>query len=273
VPQCAHAQLVLGAPPQCPHQWHQALPHHRFTDAEPTTAVPEPATSAPEKRVRWADSYLPTVLPTLTSVPFTRACQESSPQIAEAVQERMLEAPITISQRELLTTSPDVRAQWHTFQTTLKSADKLTTASARRHAMQGDVADTDADATTNDYSYEAVSLRFKEAREASRALWHWQEVDTTARREKDTGRDALADSFSLADTFLLDSAPQDLHVRASVNTAQVVCLHSKFPPLLQNIDADFSKMQKVLSNRILPTFKRYAIGTEPAHERREAAKV
>lgn len=88
------------------------LPHHRFTDAEPTTAVPEPATSAPEKRVRWADSYLPTVLPTPTSVPlaFTRACQESSPRIAEAVQERMLEAPIIISQRELLTISPDVRA-------------------------------------------------------------------------------------------------------------------------------------------------------------------
>lgn len=46
------------------------------------------------------------------------------------------------------------------------------------------------------------------------------------RREKDTGRDALADtlsfadSFSLADSFLVDSAPQDLHVRASVNTAQ-----------------------------------------------------
>ena len=40
--------------------------------------------------------------------------------------------------------------------------------------------------------------------------------------------------------------------------------------LLQNIDADFSRMQQVLSNRILPAFKRYSIGTEPA---REAAKV
>jgi len=40
--------------------------------------------------------------------------------------------------------------------------------------------------------------------------------------------------------------------------------------LLQDIDADFSKMQQVLSDRILPAFKRYSIGTEPA---REAAKV
>jgi DASH complex subunit ASK1 len=40
--------------------------------------------------------------------------------------------------------------------------------------------------------------------------------------------------------------------------------------LLQDIDANFSKMQQVLSNRILPAFKRYSIGTEPA---REAAKV
>ncbi|KAI0275487.1 hypothetical protein BC834DRAFT_52771 [Gloeopeniophorella convolvens] len=38
---------------------------------------------------------------------------------------------------------------------------------------------------------------------------------------------------------------------------------------LQDIDADFSKMQQVLSNRILPAFKRYSIGTEPV---REAAK-
>ncbi|KAI0279408.1 hypothetical protein BGY98DRAFT_933197 [Russula aff. rugulosa BPL654] len=38
---------------------------------------------------------------------------------------------------------------------------------------------------------------------------------------------------------------------------------------LQDIDANFSKMQQVLSNRILPAFKRYSIGTEPA---REAAK-
>ena len=39
---------------------------------------------------------------------------------------------------------------------------------------------------------------------------------------------------------------------------------------LQDIDANFSRMQQVLSNRILPAFKRYSIGTEPV---REAAKV
>lgn len=48
----------------------------------------------------------------------------------------------------------------------------------------------------------------------------------------------------------------------------VLILSSRF--LLQDIDANFSKMQQVLSNRILPAFKRYSIGTEPA---REAAKV
>ena len=40
--------------------------------------------------------------------------------------------------------------------------------------------------------------------------------------------------------------------------------------MIKDIDANFSKMQQVLSNRILPAFKRFAIGTEPV---REAAKV
>ena len=40
--------------------------------------------------------------------------------------------------------------------------------------------------------------------------------------------------------------------------------------MIKDIDANFSKMQQVLSNRILPSFKRFAIGTEPV---REAAKV
>jgi len=50
----------------------------------------------------------------------------------------------------------------------------------------------------------------------------------------------------------------------------VSIVHGTSSPLLQDIDAEFSKMQKVLSNRILPAFKRYSIGTEPV---REAAKV
>ncbi|EJF63269.1 hypothetical protein DICSQDRAFT_102405 [Dichomitus squalens LYAD-421 SS1] len=38
---------------------------------------------------------------------------------------------------------------------------------------------------------------------------------------------------------------------------------------LQNIDANFSKIQHVMANRILPAVKRYAVGTQPV---REAAK-
>ncbi|EKM61691.1 uncharacterized protein PHACADRAFT_204861 [Phanerochaete carnosa HHB-10118-sp] len=38
---------------------------------------------------------------------------------------------------------------------------------------------------------------------------------------------------------------------------------------LQNVDANFSKIQQVMANRILPAVKRYAVGTEPV---REAAK-
>ncbi|KAH9837232.1 uncharacterized protein C8Q71DRAFT_809348 [Rhodofomes roseus] len=35
---------------------------------------------------------------------------------------------------------------------------------------------------------------------------------------------------------------------------------------LQNIDANFSKMQHIMANRILPAVKRYAVGTEPVRE-------
>lgn len=38
----------------------------------------------------------------------------------------------------------------------------------------------------------------------------------------------------------------------------------------QNIDANFSRIQQVMDNRILPAVKRYAVGTEPV---RDAAKV
>ncbi|KAF8260959.1 hypothetical protein EI94DRAFT_1705912 [Lactarius quietus] len=46
-------------------------------------------------------------------------------------------------------------------------------------------------------------------------------------------------------------------------------LQTRIPGDKKDIDANFSKMQQVLSNRILPSFKRFAIGTEPV---REAAK-
>lgn len=39
---------------------------------------------------------------------------------------------------------------------------------------------------------------------------------------------------------------------------------------MQHIDANFSKIQHVMANRILPAVKKYAVGTQPV---REAAKV
>ncbi len=41
-------------------------------------------------------------------------------------------------------------------------------------------------------------------------------------------------------------------------------------PLIKNIDANFSKIQHVMANRILPAVKKYAVGTQPV---REAARV
>lgn len=55
------------------------------------------------------DTDPPTVLPPPTSAPSTHTYQRSSSQAAEGVQEHVLEAPITISQRELLAVSPELR--------------------------------------------------------------------------------------------------------------------------------------------------------------------
>jgi hypothetical protein len=189
-----------------------------FADAEPTPAVSEPITSAPEKRVQFVDPDPPTVLPQPALAPSNRARQETNPQAAEDVHERALEAPVAITQRELFALSPDIRAH--------VADDTKARRQHQVHAMMCDITDADSDAASDDYSYEAASLRFQEAREASRALWHWQEVDTAARSEKDTGRDALddtpffADTFFLGDTFLADSAPQDPRAHASRDAAQ-----------------------------------------------------
>ncbi|KAI0051708.1 hypothetical protein FA95DRAFT_1587021 [Auriscalpium vulgare] len=59
-----------------------------------------------------------------------------------------------------------------------------------------------------------------------------------------------------------------LDASASVND-QIDQIEQLITLKLQDIDANFSKMQHVLSNRILPAFKRYSVGTEPV---REAAK-
>jgi hypothetical protein len=88
---------------------------------------------------------------------------------------------------------------------------------------------TDADTATDDYSYEALSLCFKEAREAKEfsGIGKKLTLQHAARRTQGVMPSAaladtlsFASSFSLADSFLANSAPQDLHMRASVNTAQ-----------------------------------------------------
>ncbi|KAH9056904.1 DASH complex subunit Ask1-domain-containing protein [Lactarius vividus] len=56
-----------------------------------------------------------------------------------------------------------------------------------------------------------------------------------------------------------------LDANASVND-QIDQIDQLITLKLQDIDANFSKMQQVLSNRILPAVKRFAIGTEPVRE-------
>ncbi|KAA1478063.1 hypothetical protein DENSPDRAFT_921034 [Dentipellis sp. KUC8613] len=59
-----------------------------------------------------------------------------------------------------------------------------------------------------------------------------------------------------------------LDTTASVND-QIDQIEQLITIKLQNIDANFSKMQQIMSSRLLPAFKRYSVGTEPV---REAAK-
>ncbi|THG93152.1 hypothetical protein EW026_g8009 [Hermanssonia centrifuga] len=59
-----------------------------------------------------------------------------------------------------------------------------------------------------------------------------------------------------------------LDASASVND-QIEQIEQLITIKLQNIDANFSKIQHIMANRILPAVKRYAVGTEPV---REAAK-
>ncbi|THH04280.1 hypothetical protein EW146_g10216 [Bondarzewia mesenterica] len=59
-----------------------------------------------------------------------------------------------------------------------------------------------------------------------------------------------------------------LDTSASVND-QIDQIEHLITVKLQNTDANFSRIQHILSTRILPAFKRYSVGTEPV---REAAK-
>ena len=164
-------------------------------DPEPTTVFPEPTTSALKECVQFVDADPPTVLPQPAPAPFACARQqETAPQVVEEVDEHVLEALITISQRELFAIAPDVRA--HIADDTRKRQQQQV------QAMMHDITDDVPDAAIDTLSYEDRLLRFQDAREAPRALWHWQEVDTATCSAENTGRDALADtpfanSFSL----------------------------------------------------------------------------
>jgi hypothetical protein len=90
-------------------------------------------------------------------------------------------------------------------------------------AMMRDITNDVPDAATDTLSYEDRLLCFQDAREAPRALWHWQEIDTATCSTENTGHDALGDTPFITDSFLgvlAESAPQDQHVRAPVDTAQ-----------------------------------------------------
>ena len=147
-----------------------------ITNPDATTALPQPTTSACEKRVQFVDTYPPTILPQPAAAPFPRARQDSNPQVTEEVHERAWEAPVAISQRELLAFSPEVR---------VCVADVTTTCRQQQiHTMQCDTADDAPKVTTDNYRYEDMALRFKEAREATKALWDWQETGTARSAER-----------------------------------------------------------------------------------------
>jgi hypothetical protein len=154
-------------------------------DPEPTTVFPEPTTSALKKRVQFVDADPPTVLPQPAAAPFARVRQqETAPQVVEEVHKRALEAPVTISQRELLAVAPDVRA--HIADDTRKRRQQQV------QAMMHDITDDVPNAATDTLSYEDRLLRFQDAREAPRALWHWQEVDTATCSAENTASSPTA---------------------------------------------------------------------------------
>jgi hypothetical protein len=115
------------------------------------------------------------LMPTLIHSCACTKNQESSLQIEKAVQKLILEALLPLASASCL---PLPQMSRHTFQMTPKSTDNNNSMPCR-----ATLPTTDTDTATNNYSHGVVSLRFKEAR---------QQVDTTPRFEKDTGRDALS---------------------------------------------------------------------------------
>jgi hypothetical protein len=152
-------------------------------------------------------------MPTL--VPFARARQESliKPANCRSDAGAHTRRPITISQREMLTISPDVTA--HVSHDTKKRGQQQV------HTVQGGITSptTNIDTATDNYSYQVVSLRFKEAREPKQpfGIGKTLTLQRAARRTQGAMRRcprrrfahtlSFADSSSLADRFLADSAP------------------------------------------------------------------
>lgn len=68
-------------------------------------------TNPSEERAQFVATDPLTVLPPPAPAPFARARQEASLQVVEEAHERALEAPIAITQRELLSLAPEVRTK------------------------------------------------------------------------------------------------------------------------------------------------------------------
>jgi hypothetical protein len=74
-----------------------------------------------------------------------------------------------------------------------------------------------ADNATDNYNFEDMALRFKEASEATKALWVWQEAKATHTTE-DAGHDAFGDTLgsnSLAAPFQQTRVPSSWSRNAS----------------------------------------------------------
>jgi DASH complex subunit ASK1 len=68
----------------------------------------------------------------------------------------------------------------------------------------------------------------------------------------------------------IDQIEQLITIKLQVLLAQFCSFVKNDLGFLQNIDANFSKIQNLMATRLLPAVKRYAVSTEPV---REAAKV
>jgi hypothetical protein len=143
-----------------------------------------------ENRVRFAETH-PALVHALQA-PTSRAHQEPSPQVAEEVYERALEAPVTITQRELFSLAPEVR---------LQVADGTRTRRQQEaQAMMYDIADTFLTAGEPDFAH----------MDHTAAAAAHSPADTEF-----SGPAFPTFAFSLADTFLAAEEPELMYCSAS----------------------------------------------------------